>query len=135
MKNKNLAKDLIWLRLAQLKINQLYLGDSFLIPIHLAFGHEALAVALDNVHCLPTAKFLTHRNIHYNLIGSRNVGSLVDEFMLQPNGLCDGKLGSMNLFNETIGTKYSSSILGNNLPVAVGYALGNKKHKKEEATV
>ena len=40
--------------------------------------------------------------------------------------MANGQLGSMNLSNPDKNIYYSSSILGNNLPVGCGYALGNK---------
>lgn len=50
----------------------------------------------------------------------------LDEYYLKKIGLAQGRLGSMNLSNPDKNIKYTSSILGNNLPVGCGYALANK---------
>ena len=45
-----------------------YKNGDFKIPIHLALGHETIAVSVDAVMQEQDALFLTHRNVHYNLI-------------------------------------------------------------------
>ena len=69
MKDKNLRiiKKIIWLRLAQIIINNRYKQGDFNVPIHLAMGHESIAVAIDSVMHETDSLFLTHRNMHYNL--------------------------------------------------------------------
>jgi len=78
---------------------------------------------------------LSHRNIHYNLIATKKIKIELDEFSLKKNGLANGKLGSMNLSNKDKNIEYSSSILGNNLPVACGVSLGKKIKKTQGITI
>jgi len=131
---REFAKKLIWLRLAQLHINTLCRENSFRIPVHLALGHEAIAVAVDHVMAVDDALFLTHRNIHYNLIRQGSLKEELDEYYLKPEGLGRGMLGSMNLFNSEKSVIYTSSILANNLPVATGYALSRELNKSNAVT-
>ena len=51
MKGKDLSivKKIIWLRLAQIIVNERYKNGDFVVPIHLALGHESIAVAIDSV--------------------------------------------------------------------------------------
>ena len=122
----SIIKQVIWLRLAQIAINKKYKNKEFSIPIHLAMGHESIAVAVDSAMSVDDSLFLTHRNIHYNLARLRNLKPVLDEYCLQETGLVGGRLGSMNLTNSSKGIFYASSILGNNLSVGSGFALGNK---------
>ena len=67
---KSIIKNIVWLRLAQLKINDYYKLGYFKIPIHLALGHETIAVCVNKImnkndHILPS-----HRNIRYNMMAS-----------------------------------------------------------------
>ena len=128
MKDKNLTivRKIIWLRLAQIIINNRYKKGDFDLPIHLAIGHESIAVAIDSVMQETDSLFLTHRNIHYNLARMGTLKEELDEFYLRQTGLAKGRLGSMNLSNPDKNIIYSSSILGNNLAVGSGFALGNK---------
>jgi len=121
-----LCKKTIWLRHAQLIINDYYKKDPFKVPVHMAIGHEALAVAVDANFYEHDSLFLTHRNIHFNLVRQETLNEELNEYYLSQNGLANGHLGSMNLSNPAKGVQYTSSILGNNMPIACGYALANK---------
>ena len=121
-------------RMAQLIINEMYKKGSFKVPIHLALGHEAIAVALTSVMESDDQLILNHRNIHYNLAKVQSLKSEIDEYLLKKEGLASGELGSMNLINEPQGIVYSSSILGNNLAVAAGFAIA-KSIKKDGGVV
>ncbi|GEM_PF-769076 len=122
----NIIRKIIWLRSAQILVNDLYKSGEFIVPIHLAMGHESIAVAVDIVMQENDSLVLTHRNIHYNLSRIGTLKEELDEYYLKETGLAQGRLGSMNLSNPDKGIIYSSSILANNLPVGCGYALGNK---------
>ena len=126
----HIIEQIIRLRLSQLIVNDQYKKGEFKIPIHLALGYESLAVAVDNSMANTDSLFLTHRNIHYNLARIGTLREEMDEYRLKKTGIARGHLGSMNLSNPNKNIVYSSSILGNNLPVATGYALGNKVNNK-----
>lgn len=122
----HLAREVLRLRLSQLLINERYKAGAFRVPIHLALGHEAVALGLATTMGPGDQVLLPHRNLHYNLARCRSLAAVVDEFLLRPSGLAGGRYGSMNLVNPAAGVVYSSSILGNNLCVAVGVALAEK---------
>lgn len=132
---KSIIKNILWLRLAQLKINDYYKLGYFKIPIHLALGHETIAVCVNKIMNKNDHILLSHRNIHYNMMATKKIKLELNEFSLKKNGLANGKLGSMNLSNEDKNIEYSSSILGNNLPVACGVMLGKKIKKTKGITI
>lgn len=123
-KSTELAQAVLWLRLAQMLINERYKDGQFKIPIHLAMGHEAIAVAVSQAMTPEDALVLPHRNVHYNLARAGRVKPILEEFLLFKDGLGGARLGSMNLANPDRGVLYSSSILGNGLCVASGVGLG-----------
>lgn len=126
MIDKNLLlKKAVFLRLGQLLVNEMYKAGKLKVPIHLAFGHESIAVALDLVVQDADQMVLSHRNIHYNMVRESRVNLEIDEFMLKDTGLAKGKLGSMNLVNPKKNILYTSNVLGNNLPVSCGISLSN----------
>lgn len=130
MTEHEILHDLVRLRLSQMVINEHYKQGSFKIPIHLALGHESVAVALSAAMEDGDQWVLSHRNIHFNLARHPSLRSVLDEYLLKPTGLAEGELGSMNLCNEPAGVVYSSSILGNNLAVATGLALANRIQRR-----
>jgi len=122
----NIAKEILRLRLSQMIVNEKYKAGLFKIPIHLALGHEAIAVAVDAVMGENDQLVCSHRNMHYNLARTKALKPILDEYFLKKEGLAGAELGSMNLANEKKNVAYTSSILGNNLPVATGLALGQR---------
>lgn len=124
--NVEIARQVLRVRLSQMIVNEKYKNGEFKIPIHLALGHEAIAVAVDSIMEEEDQLVLSHRNIHYNLARTKSLKPELDEYYLKKEGLAGGKLGSMNLANEERNVVYTSSILGNNLPVTAGLALGQK---------
>ena len=95
----NIIRKIIWLRSAQILVNDLYKSGEFVVPIHLAMGHESIAVAVDIVMQENDSLVLTHRNIHYNLSRIGTLKEVLDEYYLKETGLAKGHLGSMNLSN------------------------------------
>ncbi len=134
--NRKIAHDLLKIRIAQMMINEQYKEGKFKIPIHLAFGHETIAMAIDRTMKDEDKLILSHRNIAYNLARAKKLKDILNEYFLKKDGVAGGKLGSMNLMNLSKGIIYTSSILGNNISVAVGVALSQKiKSQKNFAIV
>lgn len=121
-----IAEEILRIRLSQILINEEYKAGKFKIPVHLALGHEAIAVAMNCVLRDSDKLILSHRNMAYNLARLGKLRPILDEYFLKPSGLMGGRLGSMNLINPARGIVYSSSILGNNFPVSVGVAMAEK---------
>lgn len=98
----------------------------FRIPIHLAFGHEAAAVAMDLAMQPDDVLCLTHRNGAYNLARSKSLKAELAHYRLDARPDGGAQMASMNLVMENTGIAYSSSILGNNLAVGSGIAMHRK---------
>ncbi len=124
------ALDMLRIRTWQHVLNERLKLGHFKVPIHLAFGYEALAVSL--VGCLGKHDqvILHHRNIAYQLAMAKSLLPVLDEFLGRPTGAAGGVLGSMNLAMKGTPVAYTTSILGNGLPVATGVAL----HQKLQST-
>jgi len=135
MVERTIAEEVIALRVGQMIINERYRKKEFKIPIHLAFGHEAIAVAVSAMLRAEDRLILPHRNLHYNLLRSSSIRKILDEFLLREEGIASARGGSMNLANEDGGIVYTSSILGNNLSVAAGFALGNRVTRTDGVVV
>ncbi|CAA7614498.1 thiamine pyrophosphate-dependent enzyme [Magnetospirillum sp. SS-4] len=118
-----LARAVLRVRLSQMLINERLKAKAFKVPVHLALGHEAIAVAVSAAMADGDSLYLTHRNIHYNIARAASLAAEVAELRLDPAGLAGGALGSMNMNNPARGIAYTSSILGNSLCVAAGAAL------------
>jgi TPP-dependent pyruvate/acetoin dehydrogenase alpha subunit len=120
------AVALIRLRYWMHLLNEMLKQGQFLIPIHLGFGHEAVAVGMDFTMEPPDVLCLSHRNAAYNLARSKSFAQVLSHYRLeeQPGRLA--QMASMNLAVDGTGIAYSSSILGNNMAVACGIAMNRK---------
>lgn len=104
-------------------LNELLKKGQFKVPVHLAFGHEAAAVAMDRVMDSTDRLCLSHRNVAYNLARSKSLDAVLKHYRLRAPSAAGAHMGSMNLAADGTGIAYSSSILGNNLAVAAGIAM------------
>jgi pyruvate dehydrogenase E1 component alpha subunit len=126
-KTISVHRDVLTLRAQQHIINELMKINKLKIPPHMAFGHEANAIAIKYCFEKNDSLVLTHRNIAYNLAFEKNnLKKFIEEFNLKKNGINKGKNGSMNIINIPKGIKYTSSILGNNFSVALGISINKK---------
>lgn len=129
------ARDILRLRYWQHLLNEKMKEKNwFKIPIHLAFGHEAVAVAIDRCMGANDAMCLSHRNAAYNLIRAKSLAAVLAHYELTTRTRTNSLMGSMNLAVPDTGIAYASSILGNNLPVAAGIAM-NRAVRKEPGVV
>lgn len=117
------AVEVIRIRYWQHVLNEMLKKAQFKVPIHLAFGHEAAAVAMDGVMSAADQLCLSHRNVAYNLARSKSLDVVLKHYRLSAQTASGAHMGSMNLATEGAGIAYSSSILGNNLAVAAGIAM------------
>lgn len=132
---QRIAEEVIRLRISQMIVNEKHKAGEFKIPLHLGMGHEAIAVAVSEVMEKGDNLLPTHRNIAYNLARAGALRPLMDEYLLKPEGLNRGRSASMNLLNPERGIVYTSSILGNQFPVAVGLAMAQKMFGKSHVTI
>jgi TPP-dependent pyruvate/acetoin dehydrogenase alpha subunit len=129
-----LNSELLRLRTAQIGINDAIAEKKFKVPVHLALGHEAIAVSVAEGMNPEDVILLNHRNIHFQLALGASYEQLFAEYALQPEGLANGQLGSMNLVAPENRNVYTSNILGNNLAVALGVAQAAKLDSPNRVT-
>ena len=120
------ARLVLQLRYWQLLLNERLKQGRYQVPVHAAIGHEAVAAAVHMAMGPADRLVLTHRNMAFQLARAGAWEPVELEYLLSTAGLSGGRLGSMNLANPGRGIVYTSSILGNNLPVACGLALSHK---------
>ena len=128
--------NLLSLRASQLKLNELLKNKSIPnnIPIHLSLGHESIAVALNRLMKLQDKLSLTHRNCIYNLARTNSLEEVL-KYYFQKETNSKSFMGSMNLAIPGTGILYSSSILGNNLSLSLGFAMNNKFRKNNGISI
>jgi TPP-dependent pyruvate/acetoin dehydrogenase alpha subunit len=134
MSLKSMQLAMIRIRAWQHILNEELKKNTFKIPIHLAFGYEALSVSLKNETADQDKLVLPHRNISYQLAFLGRLQPIYDEFLGNTLGIASGALGSMNLAGKNSQIQYTTSILGNGLPVSCGFALSQKVSNSKNVT-
>ena len=117
----------------QLKINDLLKTKKFKNPIHLAFGHEFVSSVVKYNFKKNDNILLSHRNIHFSSIFSKNPLSKYLKLSTKKSEFRYDSEGSMNYVDRSANIIYSSSVLGNNIPVACGVSKSYKK--KDSVTI
>ncbi len=95
-------------------------------PVYLSIGQEAVAAAISTV--ISGYKIFTQHRAHsvYLAFGGDPI-KLVDELMERPTGCNAGKGGSAMIQDPNIGMVGYNGLIGENVPLAVGFALGSNQ--------
>jgi TPP-dependent pyruvate/acetoin dehydrogenase alpha subunit len=111
------------IRLAEERIQELFLQNLIRGTTHLAIGQEACAVGTaaalrpgDKVTC-------TYRGHHHAVALGMSLRAMIAEMMGKAAGACKGKGGSMHMTDASIGLLGANAIVGAQLPIALGAAL------------
>lgn len=110
----------------ELQTKKAYDAGRMKIPIYLSLGQEAVAAALSLSYEKPFI-FAQHRAHDLYLAYGGDPVALVDELLGLPTGCARGMGGSASIHSPAIGMFGHSGLMGDQIPIAVGFALGTKK--------
>ncbi len=96
-------------------------------PIYLSLGEESIPAALSVAYPKPFIFAQIRAHGHYLAYGGDPI-ALIDELLGRPTGCAHGMGGSGSLHSPAIGMFGHSQFIGEQIPIAVGFALGNKKN-------
>jgi TPP-dependent pyruvate/acetoin dehydrogenase alpha subunit len=96
------------------------------MPIYLSHGQEYMASAL-SISFPDCSIFAQHRGHSIYLAYGGDIHKLVDELLMRETGCCSGMGGSACIQDQDIQMFGHSGLLGDQVPIAVGAALGGHK--------
>jgi len=102
---------------------------------HLYIGQEAVAVGVCSNLRKDDYVLTTHRGHAHNLAKGADMKKLAAEILGKATGLCKGKGGSMRATSFADGVIYSCSIVGANIPIAVGVGLSIRHRARDQIVV
>ena len=127
--NIEIAKNLLRIRLTEMKISYEYSKQKMRCPVHLSIGQEAIAAPLRFLLNKRDIVISGHR-AHAHYIGKGcNLEKFICELYLKEKGFSKGKAGSMHLFDKDNGFYGSSPIVGNSIPLGVGIGYFHKVNR------
>lgn len=121
-----LYRNMLKIRLAEERISQEYLEGKIRLFVHLYVGQEAIAAGVCENLEKGDYVFSNHRSHGHYIAANGDLNGLFAELYGKASGCSSGKGGSMHLFDKSIGYLGSSSIVGGNIPIAVGVAFASK---------
>ncbi len=119
-------------RFFELNAKKAYEDKQINIPIYLSLGQEAISAALAVSFPKPYI-FAQYRSHDLYLAYGGKPMALVDELLSKPTGVAGGMGGSAAFHGPDIGMFGSDTLVGDHIPIAVGFALG--KNEKTLATL
>lgn len=96
------------------------------MPIYLSLGEEHISAAIASV-TTDLLIFAQHRAHSYYLSFGGDLPRLIDELLHRPTGCAGGMGGSASIHEPRIGMYGHSGLMGDQIPIAVGAALGSGK--------
>jgi len=126
---------MVKIRLVEEKIGELVSKGEIKTPCHLYIGQEAIATGVCSNLKKEDFIFSTHRSHGHYLAKGGNLKKLIAEVYGRVTGCSKGRGGSMHIAFSELGLPGSSAIVGGNIPLAVGTALGFSLKSKENVTV
>jgi len=113
-------------RTFEICLRQLMQKREFHIPIYLSVGQEfvAAAVSMTYTNC---SIFAQHRSHSWYLSYGGNIEALIDELLGKESGCCGGMGGSASIHDQNIKMFGHDGLLGDQIPIAVGFALSGEK--------
>src|SRR3954451_6039479 len=103
--------------------------------IHLSIGQEAVAAGVCGLLRPDDAVYSNHRPHGHALAKGAPMERVMAELMGRADGLCRGLGGSMHLVDAEHGFLGATGVVGGNVPLALGSALGRPLLGRDSVTV
>jgi TPP-dependent pyruvate/acetoin dehydrogenase alpha subunit len=117
------------------RLYQLFLQGLVPGTLHQYQGQEAIAVGVCSALQRDDIIFSTHRPVGHGIAKGMTLNSIAAEIMGKADGCAGGKGGQMHLTDVSVGMMPSNAIVGANIPIATGAALGFKLQNEDRVSV
>ena len=124
--SREIFRRICLIRYFELQAAKAYSDGLICSPVYLSIGQEAIAAAISSV-CEGYYLFGQHRCHDIYLAFGGNIEMLIDELLGRPTGCTGGKGGSPMIHDPAIKMVGHHGLIGENIPLAVGFALGSAK--------
>ena len=132
---EKLYKEIYRIREVEKKIALLYPEQEMRCPVHLSIGQEATAVGICRNLKNSDQILSGHRSHAHYLAKGGNLKSMISELYGKVTGCAKGKSGSMHLIDIKAGMMGAVPIVGSAIPIATGFAWGNKLKNTKKVSV
>jgi TPP-dependent pyruvate/acetoin dehydrogenase alpha subunit len=123
------------IRLAEEEIAARYGEQKMRCPTHLSVGQETVPAVAGALLKNSDYAISTHRS-HAHYIGKGgDLGRMIAEIYGKATGCARGRGGSMHLIDTSVGFMGSTAIVGNSIPLGVGFGLSFRLKKSDQVSI
>lgn len=130
----NLLHQMMLIRRFEEKSAEMYTKEKIRGFLHLYIGEEAVATGVMNALRAEDNVLCTYREHGQALVRGIDPGAIMAEMYGKVEGCSKGRGGSMHLFDKKTKFYGGNAIVAGHLPMAVGFALADKKMKRPQLT-
>ena len=130
----HLLRELVRIRRFEERAAELYRAEKVRGFLHLYIGEEAIAVGVMQALGPDDAIVSTYREHGHALARGMNARTIMAELYGKQEGYCQGRGGSMHLFDLDTRFYGGDAIVGSGLPLALGLALADHMQHRPRVT-
>src|SRR5262245_54021495 len=120
----HMYEQMVLIRRYEEHLYRLFLQGKVPGTLHQCQGQEAVAVGVCQALRTDDVIFSTHRPVGHLLAKGASINKISAEIWGKASGCAGGKGGQMHLVDVSVGAYPSNAIVGANIPIAVGAAIG-----------
>ena len=133
-KYAEMFRSMLYIRMVEERIAELYPEQEMRCPVHLCIGQEAIAAGICATLIPEDYVLGGHRSHGHYLAKGGNLKAMMAEIYGRATGCSLGKGGSMHLVDHAVGFIGTAPIVASTIPIAVGTAFGAKMHGESRVT-
>ena len=127
-----LFREMLRIRAVEEEIAAKYSEQKMRCPTHLSIGQEAVPAAVSQVLRRSDYAISTHRG-HAHYLGKGGcLNRMVAEIYGKETGCSKGRGGSMHLIDLSVNFMGTSAIVGNSVPIGVGFGLTIDRQNRDD---
>lgn len=130
-----LYETMFLIRSVEERIVQEYSSRNIRMAVHLSVGQEAIPTGILLAGRKSDCCVSTHRCHAHYLAKGGDLAEMIDELYSLETGCSHGYGGSMHLFDKKVNMWGSGSIVGGNIPLAIGMGLALKQRGTDEISI
>lgn len=131
----SMYRQMVLIRRFEDHLYQLFLQGLVPGTLHQAQGQEAIAVGVCAALRRDDVIFSTHRPVAHVIAKGASVNAIAAELWGKATGCVGGKGGQMHLTDAAVGVMPTNAIVGANVPIATGAALGFRLRGEDRVAV
>lgn len=127
-------QDMVRIRAVEEEIAARYAEQKMRCPVHLSTGQEAVPAAMASILNDSDYAISTHRGHAHYLGKGGSLERMLAEIYGKASGCSKGRGGSMHLIDLDVNFMGTSAIVGNSIPIGVGFGLTIDRQKRDEVS-